>query len=235
MSDRERTNPEGPRVAIVDFGMGNLFSVSRSCEEAGMRPVITSSKDEILAADAVILPGVGAFGDAMQTLHRLDLVSVLREIASSEVPLIGICLGMQLLMSESEEFGATRGLDVVPGRVVWLRDEGTEGRRLKVPEVGWNAIRACSSRGWEGTPLKALPDGTFMYFVHSLVVMPDDPSVTLSTTTYGPIEFCSTLQAGNVFACQYHPERSGRAGREWYRRLERMVAERSRTHPLRAG
>ena len=214
------------RVAIVDFGMGNLFSVSRSCEEAGMVPVITRDRAEILASDAVILPGVGAFGDAMRTLHQLDLVSVLRDVAASPVPLIGICLGMQLLMSESEEFGSTRGLGIVPGRVEWLQPAEGSGRRVKVPEVGWNAIwSGDSDRQWAGTPLEGQSNGAFMYFVHSLTVVPEDLGVSISTTRYGGVEFCSTLRSGSVFACQYHPERSGPGGLEWYRTLARLVSE----------
>lgn len=235
MTDPTHSNGVTPRVAVVDFGMGNLFSVRRACEEAGLDPVVTQAKDEILGADAVILPGVGAFGDAMQTLRRLDLVGVLRDVAMSETPLVGICLGMQLLMSESEEFGATKGLDVVPGRVVWLRGESAEGRHIKVPEVGWNTVTAPDAeRRWAGTPLEGLPSPAYMYFVHSLVVVPDDSAVVVSTTEYGGVEFCSSLRVGSVFACQYHPERSGPGGLAWYRRLRTIIAQRMQAHPLRA-
>src|SRR5438105_140231 len=136
-----------PRVAIVDYGMGNLFSAWQACEKAGLEAVITSSAQEVMAADGVILPGVGAFGGAMETLRSLGLVPVLRNVASRGKPLFGICLGMQLLMSESEEFGRHEGLNIVKGRVVRLKDPmGNWGEPLKVPHVGWNRIHRATGR-----------------------------------------------------------------------------------------
>jgi len=214
-----------PNVAIVDFGMGNLFSVKRACEESGMNATITHSRDEILAADAVFLPGVGAYGDAMASLQRLDLIPVLRDIAHSETPLVGICLGMQLLMTESEEFGVTRGLDLIPGRVVRLGAPQQSGRTLKVPQVGWNEIRTVGS-GWSETVLSGIPDRSYLYFVHSLVVVPDAPDVVISTTRYGDVEFCSSLQKKNLFACQYHPERSGTIGIKIYDKIKNWIGSR---------
>jgi glutamine amidotransferase len=206
-----------PVVAIVDYRVGNLFSVKQACEYAGLQATITSSRQEILSADAVILPGVGAFGDAMETLKRLDLVGVLQDIAASNTPLIGICLGMQLLASESYEFGRHKGLGIIQGRVVRF-DNPVEGhRRLKIPQVGWNRIyKAHSVSRWEGTLLDGLPDREFMYFVHSYILQPEDPAVILSMTQYGQTEFCSSLSYGNIFACQFHPERSGTEGLKIY-------------------
>jgi glutamine amidotransferase len=216
-----------PTIAIVDYGMGNLYSVRRACEEAGMVGRITSSAAEVLSADAVILPGVGAFPDAMATLHRLDLISVLRDIAQSGKPLIGICLGMQLLMSESEEFGASKGLDIIRGTVKWIRCVDQEGNRMKVPQVGWNTIRRpewFEEDRWTQSALKGLVDGTFMYFVHSLVVQPEERAVCLAVTRYGSVEFCSALQHGNVFACQFHPERSGDVGLQLYSNIHALIS-----------
>ena len=215
------------RVAIVDYGLGNLFSIQHACRHAGMDVMVTVSKTEILEADAVLLPGVGAFGDAMQALRRLDLVSVLKDVAASDTRLIGICLGMQLLMMESEEFGRHRGLGILEGRVVRLLQESTHpgARRLKVPEVGWNCIREAQAGRWEGTLLEGVPDGAFMYFVHSFVVQPDDPTMVVSLTRYGPNDYCSTLQRGHLFACQYHPERSGPQGLRIYQRLASQLSE----------
>jgi glutamine amidotransferase len=204
-------------VAIVDFGLGNLFSVQRACEQAGLAAVITSAKADILGAEAVILPGVGAFGDAMAALRRLDLPAVLAEVAAAGRPLMGICLGMQLLMSESHEFGRHRGLGLVEGEVVRLDNADLGRRRLKVPQVGWN--RLAPAAPWDGTLLEGLAPGEFMYFVHSFYVRPLDPKVALATTTYGPVEFCSCLRQGSVFACQCHPERSGSAGLRVYANL----------------
>lgn len=214
------------QVAIVDYGMGNLFSVRHACEQVRLGASITASQKEILTASAVILPGVGAFGDAMATLERLGLVGVLRDFAASGRPMLGICLGMQLLMTESHEFGRHRGLGIIEGEVVRLRDSAEGDRRLKVPHVGWNRIyqknQTTSPAGyivWKGSVLEGLLDGDFMYFVHSFYPTPVDHSLILSTTRYGPIEFCSSIRSGSVFACQFHPERSGPQGLRIYRNL----------------
>ena len=200
-----------PRVtaAVVDYGLGNLFSVRQACEHAGMEVVVTACGDVLLASDVVILPGVGAFGDAMATLRRLDLVHVLRDIAVSDKPLIGICLGIQLLMSESHEFGVHRGLGVIEGGVVRLAAARQGARDIKVPQVQWNRIFR--------------PDGQFMYFAHSYHVQPTDPAVTVSVSRYGDVEFCSALRRRNVFASQFHPERSGMPGLQVYRNIARAV------------
>src|SRR5207253_3990831 len=178
----------------------------------------------ILEADAVILPGIGAFGDAMATLHRLDLVAVLRDVAASGKPLIGICLGLQLLMTESFEFGHHKGLGIIPGQVVRF-DNPTEGlRKLKVPQVGWNNVYQVPAENgnggaWESSPLAEIADGDFMYFVHSYIAQPDNQNVILSTSYYGQIGFCSSIRTRNIFACQFHPERSGVQGLKIYHSL----------------
>jgi glutamine amidotransferase len=213
------------RVAIVDYGLGNLYSVKHACAHVGLDAKITSSKRDILEADAVILPGVGAFGDAMQSLHRLDLVSVLRDMAGSPKPLMGICLGVQLLMTESYEFGRHRGLDIIQGPVVRFPDPMEGPRKLKVPQIGWNrvykAVRKDSAEAdpWRSNLLAGLADGEYMYFVHSFMVQPQDSNILLSTSRYGHIEFCSSLQYRNIFACQFHPERSGAEGLRIYKNL----------------
>ena len=219
------------RAAIVDYGLGNLFSIQRACEHAGMEGLVTSEKREILGSDLVILPGVGAFGDAMRTLLRLDLVSILRDVAASDKPLIGICLGIQLLMTESYEFGLHKGLGIIDGSVIRFQNSREAGHVLKVPQVQWNRIfrpqdYRPESDLWVATALSGLADGEFMYFVHSFYVCPADPSVVLSASRYGDVEFCSTLLRRNVFACQFHPERSGLAGLQVYHNLARMVATR---------
>lgn len=207
------------QVAIVDYGMGNLFSVQQACAQVGLLAEITSSKRDILAASAVILPGVGAFGTAMETLARLDLVEPLKEVAASQRPLVGICLGMQLLMSESHEFGHHQGLGIIEGEVLPLPLMTTDGRRFKVPQVGWNRIRAAGGElRWKDTLLGGLVNDEFMYFVHSFYCKPTDTGMVLTTTRHG-FEFCSSLQRRNVFACQFHPERSARQGLQIYRNL----------------
>lgn len=222
------TSQEQPKTAIVDYGVGNLYSIRRACATCGMEAVITSDAQEILDAAAVILPGVGAFGDAMNELRRLDLASPLRELAQQGKPLIGICLGMQLLMTESYEFGHHRGLGIVDGEVVRFENIQQSDRVCKVPHVGWNRVYKAPTNGdgqvsadstdvWQDSPLEPVHEGEFMYFVHSYYVQPSDPAVTLSVSRYAGREFCSGLKAGNVVAFQFHPERSGPQGLEMYR------------------
>ncbi len=210
-------------VAIVDYNMGNLYSVKHACVHAGLHAEIVSSKKAILNASAVILPGVGAYGDAMTTLHRLDLVSVLRDIAASGRPLIGICLGIQLLMTESYEFGRHPGLGIIEGSVVPFENPTEHGRALKVPQIGWNRICRTENAQWDGTLLNGVVDGEYMYFVHSYIVQPVDSGVVFSTSHYGQTEFCSSIQRSNILAFQFHPERSGVAGLRLYKNLAEQI------------
>ncbi|MFC1521683.1 imidazole glycerol phosphate synthase subunit HisH [Elusimicrobiota bacterium] len=216
--------PEGkkPSVAVVDYGLGNLFSVKHACEKVGLSAFLTSSAKEIDLADCVILPGVGAFGDAMRNITELGLKNVLRDAAHSGKPLIGICLGMQLLMSESSEFGSHEGLNIIRGDVVRFEDLKDQKETLKVPQVGWNQVRlresACKDPFFRG-----IKSGEYMYFVHSYYVKPYSESVSLAMTRYGDVEFCSSLRQENVFACQFHPERSGVEGLKIYSNIAYSV------------
>ena len=210
-------------VAIVDYNLGNLYSVKHACAHVGLRAEITSSKAKIANAHAVILPGVGAYGAAMAMLRRLDLVSVLRDIAEAGKPLIGICLGIQLLMTESFEFGRHQGLGIIEGQVVPFNNPRKGERMLKVPQIGWNCVYRGQNARWDGTLLDGVSDGEYMYFVHSYIAQPENSSVVLSMSRYGQIEFCSSLQRENVFACQFHPERSGFAGLRMYKNLAAQI------------
>ncbi len=216
------------RVAIVNFGLGNLFSVHRACQRVGLDVSITSSKEDVIAADAVLLPGVGAFGEAMANLRQADLVGPLRYISQSGRPLIGICLGQQLLMSESEEFGNHQGLGLIEGPVVRFgKPMGPNGEHLKVPQVGWNRIHrpdGSAPNAWGNSPLCSLNDGAYMYFVHSYYVKPVDASVQLSVSKYGDVDFCSSVRIGNTCAFQFHPEKSGPDGLGIYREIARFIA-----------
>jgi imidazole glycerol-phosphate synthase subunit HisH len=222
------------KVAILDYGLGNLFSVKHACEHAGMHATITCSHEEILKADAVILPGMGAFGDAMESLRRLDLTAPLRDVVSAGKALIGVCLGMQLLMSESYEFGRHQGLGFIEGSVVKFDNPVEGSTRLKVPQIEWNNIyrnpghqapaRATANGDpWKNSPLEGLANGEFMYFVHSYHAQPASPEVALSLSEYGHIQFCSSLRRGNIFAFQFHPERSGPHGLRIYKNLAALI------------
>ena len=221
-------DPALPAVAIIDYGMGNLFSVKQACECAGIKTVITADKSAIDSSDALILPGVGAFGDAMECLQRMDLVSSIRDFISSGRPFMGICLGLQLLMGYSEEFGTHKGLGIIKGKVVRFPDKDDEGKKYKVPQVGWNRIvlnRNNSHGSWDSTPLSSTNNSEFMYFVHSYYAIPDDKGLVLSTSEYGGLEYCSSLLYKNVFAVQFHPEKSAAEGIKIYKSWSRHLKD----------
>jgi glutamine amidotransferase len=208
-----------PKVIIIDYGMGNLFSVQLACRDAGLDAVISNKAEDIASAAAVILPGVGAFGDAMENLKKMDLVDAIKKFIGSGKPFLGICLGMQLLMTESEEFGLHQGLNVIEGRVKKLPTD-----KDKVPQVGWNQVAKPTGVDWKNTLLDGVSEEEYMYFVHSFYCDPEDKKVVLSKTTYAGLEYCSSLQKGNVFACQFHPEKSAAKGLQIYRNLAALLS-----------
>ncbi len=188
-------------IAVVDYGRGNLRSVQKAFEHLGYEAVVTRDPEVILRADKAVLPGVGAFGDCMENLRRFGLVEVVKEFIASGKPFLGICLGLQLLFSESEEFGPVEGLGVVKGRVVRFP------RGLKIPHMGWNQVEVVSGSGlFEG-----IKSGDYFYFVHSFYVVPEDESVVATYTDYG-VRFASSICVDNIFATQFHPEKSQRLG-----------------------
>ena len=197
-------------VTVVDYGLGNLFSVSRALESQGARVRVTSDPDEVASADRLVLPGVGAFGDGMAGLASRGLVEPIRAFARTGRPLFGICLGTQLLMDEGREFGTHRGLGLVPGSVGPFDDQ--KGRAEKIPHVGWNAIRPKTPRGWQGTLLSDTAVGTPMYFTHSFVIRPDRSEDIVAVADYAGSEVCAVLRHDNVSGSQFHPEKSGPAG-----------------------
>jgi glutamine amidotransferase len=221
--------PERPelrgRVAIVDYRLGNLFSVAQACARAGLNAIATDAPAALASADALILPGMGAFGDAMDNLERLDLVAPLKDFAASGKPLIGVCLGLQILMSESEEFGRHDGLGLVPGRV---RRLAPKRPTTKVPQIGWNHIRAPRAGAWEGTLLRHVRDDEYMYFVHSYAVEPADAATVLAESDYDGHRYCAALSRGPIQAFQFHPERSATAGLSVYRALAEIILGKTR-------
>jgi imidazole glycerol-phosphate synthase subunit HisH len=213
------------QLAIIDYKMSNLFSVERACESVGMMPVITTDKNIIKNADAVLLPGVGAFGAAMDNLNKLDLVSPIIDFIDTGKPFMGICLGMQLLMTESEEFGNHRGLDVIKGTVIKFPSKNNDGLKYKVPQVGWNHIRIPTLRKkdrWNKTPLVTIPDGEYMYFVHSYYIIPENAEDILTVTNYST-QYASSVVKDNIFGFQFHPEKSGKRGIEIYNNFKKII------------
>ncbi len=217
------------KAVIIDINMGNLFSVKQACEHAGLEVVITSEPEKIKMSDAVILPGVGAFGDAMSFLREKNLITTIKEVIAEQKPFFGICLGMQLLMSESEEFGKHQGLDIIQGRVIRFAERNQTGTRVKVPQVGWNQVYM--SETFKKDPQKCylsdLSDGEYMYFVHSFYVVPKDNNVVAMETIYEGMRYCSGLVKDNIFAVQFHPEKSADKGIKIYKNWAKFIKNNS--------
>jgi imidazole glycerol-phosphate synthase subunit HisH len=194
-------------TVIIDYGMGNLRSVEKAVEAVGGLPVISGDPDIVRKGKRLILPGVGAFGDAMENLRRGKLDDAIRASVAAGTPLLGLCLGLQLLFTESNEFGNHEGLNLIPGKVQKFQEPG-----LRVPHVGWNQIE-----GIQPNPLLAgIPEGTYFYFVHSYYVEPEDPENALRWTSYGR-RFCSIAWKDRVWGAQFHPEKSQDAGKKLLR------------------
>ncbi len=190
-------------IAIIDYGMGNLRSVQKGFERVGCDAEVTRETGKISAARGVVLPGVGAFSACMENLSRFGLIEPIRQIVRQKKPFLGICLGFQLLFGESEEFGRQEGLQLFGGKVVGFHPNNG----LKVPHMGWNRIHKRKH-----TPfLEGIPDGAYVYFVHSYYVVPDDGGVIATTTEYGT-EFASSIATDHLFASQFHPEKSQELG-----------------------
>lgn len=187
-------------IAILDYDMGNLKSVQKAFEHLGVHACVTRKADMIAEAEKLVVPGVGAFRDCMENLKHYRLIDPILQHIKSGKPYLGICLGMQVLFTESEEFGKHAGLNVIPGKVLRFSPE----LNLKVPHMGWNQIKKTNQ---EASPLDQIPDNSSLYFVHSYYVQPKDKKVIASTTDYG-VEFCSSIQKDNIFATQFHPEKS---------------------------
>ena len=195
-------------IAIIDYGMGNLRSVQKGFEKVGYEAVVTADPKVVLEAERIVLPGVGAFRDCIRNLEAGGFVEPILRVIREGRPFLGICLGLQLLFTESEEFGLHKGLDIIPGRVVRFPEGMTEaGEALKVPHMGWNQL----SFKRRPTAFEGLEEGSNVYFVHSYYVKPDDESVIATTTSYG-IEFCSSVWKDNIVATQFHPEKSQAKG-----------------------
>lgn len=195
-------------IAIIDYGMGNLRSVQKGFEKTGFEAVVTADPRVLLEAEKVVLPGVGAFRDCIRNLEQGGFVEPLLRVIAEGRPFLGICLGLQLLFTESEEFGLHRGLGVIPGRVVRFPEGMAEnGEKLAVPHMGWNQI----SFRKRPQAFNGIDEGANVYFVHSYYVKPDDESVIATTTGYG-MEFCSSIWKDNIVATQFHPEKSQEIG-----------------------
>ena len=205
------------KIAIIDYEAGNLYSVQHACNFVGAESKITSDVREIMAADGVILPGVGAFGEAMDNLRKKGLIDPIRDFVKSGKPFMGVCLGLQLLFTQSEEFGLHQGLNLIEGEVKRFPNKNPKGKAVRVPQIGWNQIKSQDKNRWKKSPFKNLADNEFMYFVHSFFVTPKDKKDILSTSNYEGIEYCSSILRDNLFATQFHPEKSAQEGIKIYK------------------
>lgn len=190
-------------TAIIDYDAGNINSVEKALHTLGEDTVITGRKEEIEAADRVILPGVGAFGDAMEKLNGSGLAQVIRRVAGQGMPLLGICLGLQLLFERSEESEGVDGLSLLPGEILRIPDAGG----LKIPHVGWNSLEYPR----EGRLFRGIPEGAYVYFVHSYYLKAGKEDLVTAVTEYGT-RIHASVESGNIFACQFHPEKSSSVG-----------------------
>jgi imidazole glycerol-phosphate synthase subunit HisH len=203
----------GPEVAVIDYGVGNLLSVRRALEHCGANVSVTSDHEVLLSAPRVILPGVGAFANAMAELHARGLDQVSKEIAARGIPLLGICLGMQMLLDESEEFGITAGLGLVAGRVVPVPTATADGEPHKIPHIGWNSLVPPAERqNWTGSLVDEIRSDEAVYFVHTFMAPPADPRYRIADCLYGGIRIPAVIERDNVYGCQFHPEKSGEVG-----------------------
>lgn len=211
------------KITIIDYDNGNLESVYRACDYVGMLPVISSSKSGIKNSDAIILPGVGAFGDAMKSLKDRDLIDPIYNFIKTGKIVVGICLGMQLFLNESEESRDENGLGLVEGECIHFSNF-LQNKDYKVPQIQWNTIYQKNKTGFKETsPLSSIKQNEYMFFVHSFFVKMRNKNEILSLSKYGDIEYCSALQKNNIIGMQFHPEKSGSKGLEIYDNIKSII------------
>jgi len=197
------------KIAIVDYGVGNLYSLIRAFEFFGVKTIITEDTKELKEADAIILPGVGSFEAGMRGLKIRGLIETIKKIAENNKPILGICLGAQLMLSEGHEFGIFKGLDIIKGRVVHFP---ILDNNEKVPHIGWNTIFSKKESCWDNSILRAFDKEDRLYFVHSYILEPESKENVFALTEYGGQTFCSVIKKRNIYGCQFHPEKSGEVG-----------------------
>jgi len=208
-------------IAIVDYGMGNIRSVEKGFIKVGAEVRITSDPKVIADAKGIVLPGVGAFKDCMRNLDKLDLIELITKEVQKGKPFLGICLGLQLLFTESEEFGACKGMDLFKGKVVKFRfDSGQSSGPLKIPHMGWNNARFIR----RPPIMEEIPDNSYFYFVHSFYVVPEDEGIVATRTDYG-VDFVSMVWKDNIFATQFHPEKSQQLGLKILKGFNKFVSK----------
>lgn len=209
------------KIVIVDYGVGNLYSLAKAFQHFGADISISEEASDLELAAAIVLPGVGSFEAGMRGLKVRGLINAVKQFAEKNKPMLGICLGAQLMLGRGYEFGEFLGLDIIPGKVI--RFPELENKE-KIPQVGWNEVYPENPASWKDSILGTLPPNFNAYFVHSYTLVPDDAKYVLGKTTYGGYEFCSIIKRGNIYASQFHPEKSGQVGLEIIRNFIRTVS-----------
>lgn len=200
-------------IAIVDYGIGNVFNVIRACEQCGEKVQLVDTAEQIQSASHIILPGVGAFSNGMHELERRGFVEPIKLHALQQKPLLGICLGMQLLFDESDEFGKTKGLGIIPGKVIAIPSYNSIGKHHKIPHIGWNELKKTESGSdWSESILYDVKENVSAYFVHSFTAFPDSDKHRLADADYNGCQLSAVIKDGNIYGCQFHPEKSGSDG-----------------------
>jgi glutamine amidotransferase len=204
---------KGKLVTVVDYGVGNLLSVARGVKKCGAEVLLTRNREDLINAERIILPGVGAFANAMNQLKKLELVEPIVQAAQNGTLMLGVCLGMQLLFESSEEFGYSQGLGLIPGKVVAIPNENANGEKIKIPQIGWRELEPYrDGSSWHGTILESHRPDDSVYFIHSFMAAPSEARHRLAKTTYCGHDITAVVAKDNVIGCQFHPEKSGEAG-----------------------
>lgn len=211
------------KIAIIDYEIGNVKSIINAFKKIEIEPILTNQRDIIMNSDGLILPGVGAFTQGMKNLEKYGLHEIIYDFVNTKKPFMGICLGMQMLMEESEEFGITKGLGLIEGKVIKLPVQNPNCEKL--PHVSWNEI-STKNISWKNTILDDLEEYTDMYFVHSFVASPKNEENILSITEYSDYKFCSSVKKENIYGCQFHPEKSGEQGLKIIQNFVNLCKER---------
>lgn len=200
---------EDAKIAIIDYGVGNLYSLIRAFEYFGIKTRVVDNSDYLGDFCGLVLPGVGSFESGIRGIKRRNLLKGIKDFANFDKPILGICLGAQLMLSQGHEFGIFDGLDLIKGKVLMFPSlQNNE----KIPHVGWNKVYRNSENLWQNTILDSVEENSDLYFVHSYFLQPDDKKNILALSNYGGFEFCSAVKEGNIYGCQFHPEKSGKAG-----------------------
>ena len=199
-------------IVVLDYGSGNLFSISQALEKCGAKVLITDDHSRIIKASHMVIPGVGAFGQCMAKIIRKGLGHPVQEAMKGGTWVLGVCVGMQILFETSEEFGPHEGLGIIPGSVVAIPSVDADGTSRKIPYIGWSPLEPGLEKTWKGTMLESIRTGNSCYFVHSFMAMPAGESYRLADTYYGQTRICAAVQSENVLGTQFHPEKSGMTG-----------------------